>query len=257
VSLRSHVSRVVAMAIAVVLFPELAKKVADGSDERGDMIVNAVNLGAFLTLPFTALLVALATPVVYVILQRGAFDAASTRLVALPVVLYCLGDFADGISTMVNNAYYSHHDSRVPTLVFVGSSVLRLIVILGLVPLLGYLGIAAGNAIAVDVALVVLLIALRRHVPNLDLRRLAVGFGKIVLASVGVGVVAWGVFQLLADSVSGSQLATTGALVVASVPALAAYLALASLLKCKEMDDLRSRLAARVERHRRSPGSQA
>lgn len=234
-------SRIFAMAISVVLFPALAKKVAENSDSRGGVIVNGVNLAAFLTLPWTALLIALSTPVVYVVLQRGAFDASATPLVALPLIVYCLGDFADGISTMVNNAYYSHHDSKRPTYIYVASNVIRVGAILGLVPLMGYMGIAVGQAIAVDVALIWLLVGLRRHVPNLDLAGLAVGFAKIAIAAAGCGVVSWAVFGALAGWAEGSQARTVVALAGASAPALVAYYAIAAALGCREVAEFRRR----------------
>lgn len=234
-------SRIFAMAISVVLFPAMAKSAAEKSQSRGDVIVTGVNLGAFLTLPWTALLIALSTPVVYLVLQRGAFDAAATTLVALPLMVYCLGDFADGISTMVNNAYYAHHDSKRPTYIYVTTNVIRAIAVLSLVPLLGYVGIAMAQVIAVDLAIVWLLLGLRRHVPNLDLKRLAVGFGKIAIAAVACGVVAWAVFDALSAFADGDRIRTVVALGAATIPALAAYYLAASLLKCREAAEVRRR----------------
>ncbi len=234
-------SRIFAMAISVVLFPSMAKKAAENSGSRGEVIVTGVNLAAFLTLPWTALLIALSTPVVYVVLQRGAFDAAATALVALPLMVYCLGDFADGISTMVNNAYYAHHDSMRPTYIYVASNVLRAAAVVSLVPLLGYMGIALGQAIAVDVALIWLLLGLRRHIPDLDLRALGIGFGKIVLAALSCGVVGWGLFRALSDRVAGDKIGTLLALAAATVPALAVYYVVATLLRCREAAEFRQR----------------
>jgi putative peptidoglycan lipid II flippase len=246
-------SRIFAMSIAVVLFPSFVKAVAEGVQDRGDMIVRGLNLAAFLTLPWTALLIALRTPIVFVILQRGAFDASATPRVALALAIYCLGDFADGISTMVNNAFYSHHDSRTPMLIFVGSNAFRAAAILTLVPLLGYLGIAVGNALAVDVALVILLVMLRRHVPALDLKGLGVGFFKIVAASAGSGAAGWATYSLLAGRAAGSQIVTASALLVSVVPALAVYVALARLMRCEEAVMVQRRLGELLQRIQRPP----
>lgn len=248
-------SRIFTMSIAVVLFPAFVKKVAEGAEDRGEIVVRGLNLAAFLTLPFTALLIALRYPIVYVLLQRGAFDASATPKVALALAVYCLGDFADGISTMVNNAFYSHHDSRVPTMVFVGSNVLRAVAIVALVPLLGYMAIAVGNALAVDVAIVVLLVLLRRHVPAFDLKALGAGFFKIVLAAVGAGVAGWATFSLLETSVSGSQIATTAALLGCVPPALVVYFLLARMLGCEEATLVQRRLVEFVRRPGKPPAA--
>ncbi len=241
-------SRIFAMAISVVLFPAMAKNAAENSSSRGDVLVNGVNLAAFLTLPWTALLIALSTPVVFVVLQRGAFDASATALVALPLMVYCLGDFADGISTMVNNAYYAHHDSKRPTYIYVGSNVVRAVIVVSLVPLVGYIGIALGQAIAVDLALVWLLLSLRRHVPDLDLRVLGIGFGKIALAAASCGIVGRVVFDALSGHVAGDKATTVLALAAATVPALAVYYFVTTALRCREAAEFRRRFVQLTSR---------
>lgn len=244
-------SRIFAMAISVVLFPAMAKSAAEKSQSRGDVIVKGVNLAAFLTLPWTALLIALSTPVVYLVLQRGAFDAAATTLVAIPLMVYCLGDFADGISTMVNNAYYAHHDSKRPTYIYVTTNVIRAVAVLSLVPLVGYIGIALAQVIAVDLAIMWLLFGLRRHVPNLDLKGLAAGFGKITIAAVACGVAAWAIFDALSAFAEGSQVRTVVALGTATIPALAVYFVAASLLRCREAAEVKLRFVELASRRLR------
>jgi hypothetical protein len=117
------------------------------------------------------------------------------------------------------------------------------------VPLLGYLAIATGYALAVDIAIVAMLILLqRRHVPTLDLRMLAVGFGKIVAAAVGGGVVGWLAFGLLSPWADGSQLRTLAALAASAVPSLLAYWGLARLLRSREEQLARERVASLLRR---------
>ena len=241
-------SRIFTMSLAVVLFPVLAKKVAEGAARQGDMIVRGINLAAFLTLPWAALLIALRTPVVYVLFQRGAFDARATQLVALPLAIFCLGSFADGISTMVNNAFYSHHDSRIPTYIYVGSNVLRIAVVLALVPLLGYAAIATGSVIAVNIALVLLLVMLRRHVPDLDLRALAVGLARIVVASIVAGVTGWAAFALVWPQTAKSQLVTMFVLGFCFALALPVYYSTALLMRSPEAAEAGSRVRALISR---------
>lgn len=241
-------ARIFTMSVAVVLFPTLVKKVADGAEGRGDMIIRGINIAAFLTLPWAALLIALRTPIVYVLLQRGAFNAQDTKLVALPLAIYCLGAFADGISTMVNNAFYSHHDSRIPTFIYVGSNIFRIALILMLVPLLGYAAIATGYAIAVDVALILLLVMLRRHVPDLDLSELAFGMAKIVAASVVAGLVGWLVFSALGAFTAQTQAVTVLALAVSFAVALPSYYAAARMLHSTEAEDVKNRIVVVLRR---------
>jgi putative peptidoglycan lipid II flippase len=241
-------ARIFTMSVAVVLFPALVRKVADGAADRGDTIVRGLNIAAFLTLPWAALLITLRVPIVFVLLQRGAFDAQATALVALPLAIYCLGEFADGITTMVNNAFYSHHDSRTPQSVYVASNVLRIGLILALVPLLGYAAIATGYVIAVDLELLVLLLLLRRHVPDLDLKALGIGLLRIVGASAVAGAVGWVVFELLWPRTTQTQLVTLFVLMASFVPAILAYYAVARLLGSSEAAEVRTRIGSLFRR---------
>jgi peptidoglycan biosynthesis protein MviN/MurJ (putative lipid II flippase) len=132
----------------------------------------------------------------------------------------------------------------------VGSSALRAVVIVALVPFFGYLAIAVGNAIAVDIALVLLLLLLRKHVPLLDLRGLGVGFFKIVVAAVGSGVAGWAAYSFIHARIGDSQLQTTAALLISVVPALAVYLVLARVFRCDEAAELERRIGDMARRFR-------
>lgn len=217
-------SRIFTMALAVVLFPELVRRIKENSSEQGSLVVKGVTIGAFLTLPWMGIFIALREPIVAVLLERGAFDSSDTALVAAALAVYCLGQFAMGISTLVNNSFYSHHDSRVPTLIYIATYVVRLGLILALVPFFGYLAIPGGEVIAINVELAVLLWVLKkRHMPSLDLRQLLRGLIIIIAASViGYGAAA-GVQMLTADLLPRTSVGLLGGIGVASVVAILTF----------------------------------
>lgn len=246
--------RIFAMSLSVVLFPTLVKKVVDNTKGRGDLVVGGVAMAAFLTLPWLGVIIALRTPVTMVLLQRGAFDAAATAVVAVPLAIYCLSEFASGISTMVNNAFYSHQDSKTPTVIYIAANVLRVGVILALVPTLGYLAIASASAVIMNAELLVLLLVLRRrHMADLDLGSLGIRLTKIIAASVVAGVVGAIAYPPLDALFPATFLGTLVALGISCVPALAAYYGAAMLMRCDETVLLNRRVAELLRRFRRPP----
>jgi peptidoglycan biosynthesis protein MviN/MurJ (putative lipid II flippase) len=129
-----------------------------------------------------------------------------------------------------------------------GSNLLRIAVVLALVPLLGYAAIATGYVIAVNIALVLLLVMLRRHIPDLDLRALAVGLARIVAASVVAGIAGWAAFALMWPDTEKSQLVTMLVLLFCFALALPVYYLTALLLRSPEAAEAGSRIRALMTR---------
>lgn len=246
--------RIFAMSLSVVLFPTLVKKVADKAKGRGDLVVGGVAMAAFLTLPWSGIFIALRVPVTAVLLQRGAFDASATAVVAVPLAIYCLGEFASGISTMVNNAFYSHHDSKTPTFIYITANVIRVGVILALVRALGYLAIAAAHAVIMNTEVLVLLLVLRRrHMPDLNLSNLWIRLAKIVAASAVAGVVGAIAYPLLAAALPRTFPGAATALLLSFVPSLVAYYLAAMAIRCEEVVLVNHRVGAMMRRFQRPP----
>jgi len=242
-------SRIFAMAAAVVLFPSFAKDVSDETGDIAQRVARGFNVTALLTLPWAALFIALGTPIVAVLLQRGAFDARATLVVALPLAVYSVGKFADGISTMLNNAFYSHHDSRTPVTIDIATKVLRIVLILALVGRFGYVALPLGHVIGVNVALLLLLAFLRKRIPELDLRGIGRTFLKLVVASAVCGIVAGLAFTPISRVIgTATTLQAAGSLSIAFLLALAAYLSAATALGVREVGEMAGRVRALIAR---------
>lgn len=232
-------ARIFAMAVSVVLFPALAHQVSTKSADLATTVESGLKNAAVLTLPWAAMFIALRQPVVAVLLQRGAFDARATIMVAFPLAIYSFGEFADGIGTLVNNAYYSHHDSRTPTMVNVASKVVRIAVVLALIRFLGYAAIAVGMVVGTNLALLLLLTLLRRKMPELDLAGIGFSLLRISAASAVGGVVAWFVFSVVSRPLAPLSTATgAAALALSFIPALVAYALVGHFLRVEEFADI-------------------
>lgn len=149
-------------AIAIVVFPRLAARAA-ASDAPG---FYALYRGALLTilalaLPSMLLLIAFAEPVVTLLFQRGAFDAASTQLVAGVLQFYALAIVGESALELLTRSFYARHDSVTPMFVTLGAMILRVALMLWWRDTLGAPGLALAYAIGVGVESLTLWLIIR------------------------------------------------------------------------------------------------
>ena len=83
------------MAVSTVLFPHLAEQINQKDiDGARSSLADALNLIWAIALPACVGLIILRTPIISVLLERGAFDMVATSLVSTPLVWYCLAVLA-------------------------------------------------------------------------------------------------------------------------------------------------------------------
>src|SRR5437588_120736 len=114
---------VLAQPIMTTLFPRLSSDaLADRWERFSTTVGDGVRLIAFLVLPATALMAALARPALQV-MQLGALDSAGGRLVARVVAAYALGLIGWSAVQLLTRASYAARDTRTPTLAAAGVTV--------------------------------------------------------------------------------------------------------------------------------------
>lgn len=140
-------------AIAVAVFPRLAQRVA-AKDTRGFQRLYRISLFTILALAVPATLVTIffAQPIVAFVLQRGAFDAESTTLVAGVLQFYALAIVGESLLELVARVFYANHNSKTPMFVAIGGVVLRISLMLWWRDSLGAAGLALayGTSVCVE-----------------------------------------------------------------------------------------------------------
>ncbi len=150
-------------AIAVAVFPRLAQRVA-ANDTRGFQRYYRVAFLTILALAIPAALVTIffAQPIVALVLQRGAFGAESTALVAGVLQFYALAIVGESLLELVARVFYANRDSQTPMFAAIGAMILRVGLMLWWRELLGAAGLALAYAVGVCVEAGVLWILSRR-----------------------------------------------------------------------------------------------
>ncbi|MGZ8716576.1 MAG: murein biosynthesis integral membrane protein MurJ [Gaiellaceae bacterium] len=234
-----------AVAVATILFPTLSRLAARGDIDGFRTTVSAgMRQIAFLLIPAAVGSAVLAEPIVRVVYERGKFTAADVTVVAPCLAAFSLGLVFNGWMLLLTRGFYSLQSNWIPTTVAVAAVVLNA----GLDAIFyrfGVWGIPLATAIVNLAGVAALLMALRRRFTYVDGGRVADAVGRIVVASLVFGVVAFGVWngldRLLGRTVPAQIVSLGGALGFG----LAVYVAACRALRVRELDALRSLMRGR------------
>jgi len=179
------------VSVATAALPEIARHAAAGeTDDMRRTISSSLRMMLMLSVPATIGLMALSSPIVELLFQRGQFTADSTHMTSLALLCYAPGLIGYSAVKIASPTFYALNDSRTPVLVSVSTIALNLVLNMTLVQVLSYKGLALGTAIAALFNSGVLVYLLSRRIHGLDGRRILTTFVKILAASLAMGAAA-------------------------------------------------------------------
>lgn len=137
-------------AIGVAVFPRLAQRAA-ARDAQGFARLFNIALFTILALSLPAALIAVffAQPIVTLVLERGAFDASSTALVAPALRFYALAIVGEAVLELVARSFYAQRNSKTPMFVALAGMALRIGLMLWWREMYGASGLALAYGIGV------------------------------------------------------------------------------------------------------------
>ncbi|HEX6869645.1 MAG TPA: lipid II flippase MurJ [Micromonosporaceae bacterium] len=219
--------------LATVTYPMLARAVLagdrSGSRERTDADLRAVSV---VVLAATAYLIAFAGPLIEIVFEHGAFTTQDTAATASIMRVYSVGLIGQAVVAVISRTYYS--DGRpgwFPAVAMGIGLAVTAAASVALVPVWQAAGIAAGNALGIITAAVLLGHGLRRRI-DLSLRSFGAELARLGAAASGAGLVGWLVCRAMAD-LPAALPATVGLLVVVVV-----FLLLGLLVRAREIQKL-------------------
>jgi len=247
---------VFAQSMAIAFFPTLSAQAARGAIAEFRQTVSlGIRSILFLTIPCSALLMALALPVFQLLLQSGEFTGKNSHEAAGALVYYALGIFAWSGQAIIARGFYARHDTL--TVVVSGTIMTLLFIPLNyvLMKLMGYRGLALATTIAAALHMLVLAALLRKQLGGIHGRLILSSVTKVVASSVAMGL-----FARQLAAVAGHHLAllhlpgrlTAGVvLLVAGGGGVLLYGVLARLLRIEEAASAWRMVAQRFSRKRR------
>ena len=189
-----------ALALATATLPSLSALVARGDRvEVAKTASHALKLALFVALPATALLSVMARPIVVAAFARGAFDATSVDGTSKALVVQGLGVFAVAVVRQLVPLFYALGNTRTPVIVS-GLDLLSFIAIaLTLRGPWGHVGVSAAVTGSSIVQMVLLMIAMRKELPELRWVEVMPSALKALVASLCAAGAGW----LVARSMEG------------------------------------------------------
>jgi len=233
------------IAIETATMPELSERHARGDAEGyRDTLSFGLRTMAFIIVPSAVGLIALATPIVGLLYERGNFTPEDTNLVANLLIAYSVGLLGYAAYFLLVRAFYSRQNTRTPGLLNIVLFVLYTALAYGLSRVMGVVGIALAYSVVSAIFTLISLAAMRREIRHLGGRRLVRSLTKILIAGAAMYTVAWGGTALL--GIGSGFLERAVILAVVGSASLAAYLGAAFLLGAEELKSAVALLRRRV-----------
>ncbi|MGL4649742.1 MAG: murein biosynthesis integral membrane protein MurJ, partial [Caldilineaceae bacterium] len=181
-----------AQSVATTVFPTLAAQAA-----LGDMpalrhtYAQTLRTVLFVVVPSALALILFGPLLVEVLLERGAFGADSTALVATALALYALGLVGHATLEITVRAFFALHNTWTPVIVGVGALALSIVLGIWWVEPLGFGGLALANSVATTLEALLLVWLVRRLLGSIEGRALANSLWRTLVAAAAMGVVLW------------------------------------------------------------------
>ena len=193
------------IAVATAIFPALAR-LADDRQAFADMLRRGLRLVVFIGLPASAGLALVGPLLVRVILEGGQFGAADADRVAFVLYGYAAGVWAYSIIHVLTRAFYAMGDAKTPVTVAVVMVVGNLLLNCTLIWTgLREAGLAWSTALCAVAQSVVLLVLIRRRVPDILAATVVASGARTVALTVAMAATVAGTLAVMPSAVTWLQ----------------------------------------------------
>ncbi|HXR65709.1 MAG TPA: murein biosynthesis integral membrane protein MurJ, partial [Ktedonobacteraceae bacterium] len=187
------------MAVSTAAFPTMAENVTLGRLDRVRAIIeDTLRSILFLSIPSSIGLIVLGLPIIQVLLQHGAFSLNSATSTSVPLAFFAIGLAGLACVEILTRSFYAFRDSKTPVIVSVSQFVLKILLSLILLQVVhaiqwgsawGLGALAFSTSVAGLLEAAVLLYLLQKKIGMLELRKLARFAGRVLLASLAMGLI--------------------------------------------------------------------
>ena len=236
--------------ILVPLMPVFSR-LADPENwaELKQRIRQGLMMTAIAMLPLSALMMALALPIVRVVYERYAFDLEASYLTASILVAYSVGMFVYLGRDVLVRVFYGLGDADTPFRISIVNIFLNAVLDFFLIKPFGAPGLILATVGVNVVSMVVMLWILNRRLNGLPLREWMTPIAGLAAASAIAGVTAWGTLRGL-ESLWGKSglLILLAQLGIAGAAGLIVYTGLALQLRLPEVTQFGDRIRQKFGR---------
>jgi putative peptidoglycan lipid II flippase len=231
---------VFAVSVMTALLPPLSEQaVARDWDAFRATLARGIRLTAAVLLPAALGYLALAGPIVRLLLEHGVVTEASTALLVPVLRVFVLGLVPFSTFQLVLRAFYALQDTRTTfrvNLVSVGVNVVVDLLLFNLLPQRWKIpGLAFGHVSSYTVGSALLLYLLSRRIGGLGGRRILAAVGRMLVAGLVMFGVTFLVGQVVGAAVEPGLVRDLATVVAGVVAGIGTYLVVARLLRVEEL----------------------
>jgi len=187
---------VFSLAVVTVAFPQMARLASAGDREGyGEAFREGFRLILAISIPAAVGLIVLAYPILDSLFRYGAFTVDDVRATVPLLAIYALGLPFYSLATYLVRGLHSRKDMKTPLRIAVVVLFLNLGLSLIFMFPLGAAGLALANVVATLVQTLLLLRAMQRNFPEIELLQMGRSLASIFLGSLVMGALCWGGFQ--------------------------------------------------------------
>lgn len=178
--------------LLVPLLPRFSRLAANQEwNQLKEQIRQSIVITALIILPLSALMMALATPIVKIVYQRQAFDSAAVQMVSSVLLAYSLGMFPSVVRQILTRVCYALNDAKTPFRISGFNILLNVALDYLLVKSFGISGLVFASMGVNLIAGGMLLIYLHRQLEGLPWREWSLPILSLIAGSAITGLTAW------------------------------------------------------------------
>lgn len=174
-------------AVGTASFPYMARLAARGQLDDMNRLLNGAIRYLLLILPVSVLLMALRHETIFLLFQRGKFDAAAAALTSRILLFMLIGAFAFSIQTVVVRGYYAIQNTLTPTVFSTGCAIFSIPLFMIGMRFMGVFGVGLALSASVVFQVVVLYLMWSRSSGNTGMNDVWWFFMKMVGLSIPLG----------------------------------------------------------------------
>ncbi len=230
---------VFAIAVSTVVYPLIARHAVERKfTAMADDYRKGIRLILIINVPAALGLALLSRPIIDILFQHGAFTAEDARAMAPILALFAIGLPFFSVVNLTVRAFYALKDTKTPVRIALVDFIINLVLSLVLMRRLGAAGLVLASTTAIIVQTLLLKRALTRKLPEMEFAPLWPSVGKVLLATLVMGLGVAGGWHWLQGAGFGDRMTDLLALVGLIPLGVALYGVVLWTLKIEGRDDL-------------------
>ncbi len=183
------------LATSTAAFPTLAENVAKGRFDRvRNTILETLRSILFMSIPSSVGLIVLGLPIIQVLLQHGYYTLNDAEYTSVPLAFFAVGLGGLAAVEILTRSFYAMRDTKTPVIISVAQFAFKialsvLLINVGIFGAQWGLGaLAFSTSLANTLEAVALFWLLNQRIGDLQVKVLCIFIGRVLLASLAMGV---------------------------------------------------------------------